>query len=163
MSWDSIAPGKIVYKEEARKVFLNEEGNVDWAKVQQRWDHLKPIKLSLANKFWTEEVAKKAAVLSNDDQQRLLDVMLGGLCNEDSGVGAYATRPEDYDNFGFYLEPLIRTYHGIEGDTKQTHDWNIPVGEYVLSNIDPSLKEVSMRARVARNVKGWNLPPSMDK
>ena len=163
MSWDSIAPGKIVYKEEARKVFLNEEGNVDWAKVQQRWDHLKPIKLSLANKFWTEEVAKKAAELSNEDQQRLLDVMLGGLCNEDSGVGAYATRPEDYDNFGFYLEPLIRTYHGIEGDTKQTHDWNIPVGEYVLSNIDPSLKEVSMRARVARNVKGWNLPPSMDK
>ena len=25
------------------------------------------------------------------------------------------------------------------------------------------MKSVSMRARVARNVKGWNLPPSMDK
>ena len=89
--------------------------------------------------------------------------MLGGLTNDDSSVGAYATSPEDYDKFSFYLEPLIREYHKIEGDTKQTHDWNIPVGEYVLTKIDPRLEEVSMRARVARNVKGFNLPPSMNK
>ena len=88
---------------------------------------------------------------------------MGGLCNDDSGVGAYATRPEDYDVFSFYLEPLIRAYHGISGDTKQTHDWDIPVGEYLLTKIDPKLEKVSMRARVARNVTGWNLPPSMDK
>jgi creatine kinase len=25
------------------------------------------------------------------------------------------------------------------------------------------LKDVSMRARVARNVEGWNLPPKMSK
>ena len=89
--------------------------------------------------------------------------MMGGLCNDDSSVGAYATRPEDYDVFSFYLEPLIREYHKIEGQTKQSHDWSIPVGEYVLTKIDPRLEEVSMRARVARNVKGWNLPPSMNK
>jgi arginine kinase len=89
--------------------------------------------------------------------------MMGGLCNDDSSVGAYATRPEDYDKFSFFLEPLIREYHKIDGQTKQTHDWNIPVGEYVLTKIDPRLEKVSMRARVARNVKGWNLPPSMDK
>ena len=88
---------------------------------------------------------------------------MGGLCNDDSGVGAYATRPQDYDTFSFLLEPLTREYHGISGDTKQTHDWNIPVGEYLLTKIDPKLEKVSMRARVARNVKGWNLPPSMDK
>jgi arginine kinase len=87
--------------------------------------------------------------------------MMGGLCNDDSSVGAYATRPEDYDKFSFFLEPLIREYHKIDGQTKQTHDWNIPVGEYVLTKIDPRLEKVSMRARVARNVKGWNLPPSM--
>lgn len=45
--------------------------------------------------------------------------MMGGLENDDSSVGAYATRPEDYDIFGFYLEPLIRDYHGIQGATKQ--------------------------------------------
>lgn len=37
------------------------------------------------------------------------------------------------------------------------------MGEYVLTKIDPRLEKVSMRARVARNVKGWNLPPSMNK
>jgi arginine kinase len=65
--------------------------------------------------------------------------MMGGLCNDDSSVGAYATRPEDYDIFSFYLEPLIREYHKIEGQTKQVHDWNIPVGEYVLTKINPKL------------------------
>ena len=61
------------------------------------------------------------------------------------------------------METLIRDYHKIEGATKQTHDWNIPVGEYVLTKISPKLQKVSMRARVARNVKGFNLPPSMNK
>ena len=158
-----ISPGQIVFIEQARKLFLDEKGEVNWPKVQERWDYPKTKKESLANKYWTPEVAAKAKELSSDDQKRLLDVMMGGLCNEDSGVGVYATRPEDYDNFGFYLEPLIRAYHGIEGDTKQTHDWKIPTGEYVLTKIDPKLEKVSMRARVARNVKGWNLPPSMDK
>jgi len=32
-----------------------------------------------------------------------------------------------------------------------------------LTNINPNLTEVSMRARVARNVVGWNLPPKMNK
>ncbi len=32
-----------------------------------------------------------------------------------------------------------------------------------MTKIDPKLEKVSMRARVARNVKGWNLPPSMNK
>lgn len=121
------------------------------------------MKVCLANKYFTKEVGDKARTLPDGDQQRLLDIMMGGLCNDDSSVGAYATRPEDYDVFSFYLEPLIREYHKIEGQTKQSHDWNIPVGEYVLTKIDPRLEKVSMRARVARNVKGWNLPPSMNK
>jgi len=69
----------------------------------------------------------------------LLDIIKGALFNEDTSIGIYATRPDDYDFFGFYLEPLIREYHKIEGATKQTHDWNIPVGEYVLTKIDPAL------------------------
>lgn len=64
--------------------------------------------MSLANKYFTEEVMKKAKEMPQEDQQRLLDVMMGGLCNDDSGVGAYATRPEDYDVFSFYLTPLIK-------------------------------------------------------
>lgn len=33
----------------------------------------------------------------------------------------------------------------------------------MLTKIDPKLEKVSMRARVARNVVGYNLPSSMDK
>jgi len=44
---------------------------------------------------------------------------MGGLENDDSSVGVYATRPEDYDLFSFYFEPLIREYHEIQGDTRQ--------------------------------------------
>jgi creatine kinase len=44
--------------------------------------------------------------------------MIAGLTNDDSSVGIAATRPEDYDIFLFYLEPLIREYHKIEGQTK---------------------------------------------
>ena len=81
---------------------------MEWTKVQNRWKELKDIKCSLANKYFTEEVVKKAKEMPQEDQQRLLDIMMGGLCNDDSGVGAYATRPEDYDVFSFYLEPLIK-------------------------------------------------------
>ena len=135
----SDASGRIVFIGEARKAFLDEKGEVDWETVQERYDQLRNIKVSLANKYFTKEVKEKAKTLSQEDQGRLLDVMMGGLCNPDSSVGVYATRPEDYDNFGFYLESLIKTYHNIEGNTKQTHDWNIPTGKYLLKEVNPEL------------------------
>lgn len=121
------------------------------------------MKVCLANKHFTEEIIQKAKALLDADQQRLLNIIITGLSNDDCSIGAYASRPEDYDEFGFFWEPLIRDYHKIEGETKQTHDWNIPIDEYVLTKLDPKLEKVSMRARVARNVKGWNLPTSMSK
>ncbi|CAD8081301.1 unnamed protein product [Paramecium sonneborni] len=154
---------KIFEKKDVRKLYLDENGNVDYTKIQARWDELKKVKVSLGNKHFTQEVVEKAKKLDQQDQQRLLDIMIAGLTNDDSSVGIAATRPQDYDFYSFYLEPLIREYHKIEGQTKQEHDWDIPVGEYVLTKIDPKLEKVSMRARVARNVDGYNLPSSMDK
>ncbi|MCA9366922.1 hypothetical protein KC887_01495 [Candidatus Kaiserbacteria bacterium] len=153
----------IVFKEEARAPYLTTDGNVDWNKVEARWTELKSVKESLGNKHFTPKVKLWAEGLSPENQQRLLDVMLGGLSNDDASVGVYATRPEDYVEFAPYLEPIIREYHKIEGEVTQRHDWNIPVGVYELTDIDPSLRDVSMRARVARNVAGWNLPSSMDQ
>ena len=66
---------------------------MDYGKIDARWKQLKNIKVSLANKFWTDQVVNKAKELPQEEQQRLLDVVMGGLCNDDSGVGAYATRP----------------------------------------------------------------------
>jgi creatine kinase len=37
------------------------------------------------------------------------------------------------------------------------------MNKYLLTNINKNLKNLSMRARVARNVAGWNLPPKMSK
>ena len=151
----------IVFQEEARKQYLDKVGSVDWNKVTARLAELAKVKQSLANKHFNQEVRVWAESLSHEDQHRLLNVTLSGLSNDDASVGAYAMRTEDYEAFAPWLEPLIREYHGIDGDTKQEHDWDIPVGEYLLTKIDSSLTEVSMRARVARNVSGWNLPSSM--
>ena len=153
---------QVVFKDEARAPYVK-EGNVDWGKVSDRFRALKDVKVSLGNKHFTPRVREWAEGLSPDQQQRLLDVMAGGLSNEDASVGVYATRPSDYSELGRYLEPIIREYHNIAGDVAQAHDWNIPVGVYDLRLVDPSLSDVSMRARVARNVSGWNLPSSMDK
>ena len=95
--------GKYIFIDEARLAFQKENGDVDWNLVKQRWAELKGIKESLAAKFYTDEVHRKAQTLSQGDQKRLLDIMMGGLCNSDSSVGVYATRPEDYDVFNFYL------------------------------------------------------------
>jgi len=103
MSWPALEKGKIVFIDDARKLFCDADGKVDWKKVQERWDYLKTIRVSLANKYWTPEVCEQAKKLDAPDQVRLLNIMMGGLCNEDSGVGAYATRPEDYDQFSFFL------------------------------------------------------------
>ncbi len=156
-----LKSGTIIYKDEARKLFLTDDGNVDWDKVSERNEYLRPIKESLSNKHFTSEIKSWAIFLSPELQLRLLDMMLGGLCNEDSNVGVYIANTEDLEIFGQYLEPIIRDYHKIEGDVRQEHDWSIPVGEYLLNEIDSSLSDVSMRARVARNVAGWNMPSSM--
>lgn len=84
---------KVVFMEDARKQYLDGEGNVDWDKVEARWLGLRSVKTSLGNKYFTKEVSQKARELDQILQQRLLNVMMGGLCNDDSSVGVYATRP----------------------------------------------------------------------
>jgi arginine kinase len=46
----------VVFLEDCRKKYLNEEGNASWDAVQARWDELKNVKISLANKFFTNNV-----------------------------------------------------------------------------------------------------------
>lgn len=36
-----LAPGKIVFLEDARRVFSTPTGNPDWSKVQARWEDLR--------------------------------------------------------------------------------------------------------------------------
>ena len=85
--------GKYIFIDEARLAFQDGNGDINWDLVKLRWAELRKTKESLAAKFYTNDVHIKAKTLSKADQKRLLDVMMGGLCNVDSSVGVYATRP----------------------------------------------------------------------
>jgi creatine kinase len=151
---------KPVSKEDAIRAFVV----VDWQIVVHRFSEQRDAgNVSLANKHFTDEVLEWAQKLPREMQLRLLDIIISGLANDDAQVGAYLTRPQDLEDFAFYLDRIVREYHGIVGDTRQEHDWDIPVGEYELTRIDPGFGKVSMRARVARNVDGWNLPSAMGR
>ena len=65
--------------------------------MAERWAQLSKVKVSLANKFFTKEVQQQAEKLPQEKQQILLDIMMGGLENDNSSVGVYATAPSDYD------------------------------------------------------------------
>lgn len=98
-------------------------------------------------------------------QQRLRKVIASGVQNENSSMGAYAMAPDDYDQFAPLLDAMIRDFHGIPADAAiaQPHDWDVDAVACNLGAIDPALKEVSMRVRVARNVASFPLPGAMSQ
>jgi creatine kinase len=42
-----------VFKADARKLYLDENGNVDYDKITARWAELSKVKVSLGNKYFT--------------------------------------------------------------------------------------------------------------
>ena len=98
-------------------------------------------------------------------QERLRKIIASGVQNENSSMGAYAMAPDDYDQFAPLLDAMIRDFHGIPADRPiaQPHDWNVGAVACDLGAIDPALKEVSMRVRVARNVASFPLPGAMSQ
>ena len=100
--------------------------------------------------------------LSPELQERLTRVIISGVKNPDSQMGAYAMHPDDYDVFQPYLDKLIRDYHGIEGNLRQTSDWDTG-GALDLTAIDASLADTSMRVRVGRNLSDFPLPGAMNR
>lgn len=103
--------------------------------------------------------------LDESARLRLERVIRTGIGNPDSQMGAYAMNPDDYDLFAPMLDPMIRDFHGIPAQTAiaQKHDWDTSRMSCDLAAIDPTLKDVSMRVRVARNVSTFPLPGAMSK
>ena len=58
---------KCVFKEEARKAYLDASGKVDLVKVQARWNELAKVKQSLGGKFFTAQVVEKLKTMSEED------------------------------------------------------------------------------------------------
>ncbi len=105
------------------------------------------------------------AALTPDLQRRLIAVMKTGIENPGSQMGAYAMQPDDYQQFAPMLDQMIRDFHGIDpgGEICQPTDWDSSQLACDLGAIDPRLKQVSMRVRVARNLASFPLPGAMSK
>ena len=103
--------------------------------------------------------------LDPGDQARIRKIIASGFENPDSSMGAYAMDTTDYDRFASLLDPMIRDFHRIPAGSKisQPHNWNTSSRDCDLATIDPGLKNVSMRVRVARNVSTFPLPGAMNK
>ena len=103
--------------------------------------------------------------LDDPSRKRLRRIIISGIENSDSQMGAYAMNPEDYDRFSPMLDPMIRDFHGIPAQTAIAHkaDWDTGAMSCDLAAIDSCLKDVSMRVRVARNVSTFPLPGAMSK
>ncbi len=103
--------------------------------------------------------------LDDPTRRRLERVIASGIENPGSQMGAYAMSAEDYDLFAPMLDPMIRDYHGVPAGADIAHeqDWDGAGTSLDLSAIDPRLKDVSMRVRVARNLGTFPLAGAMDR
>lgn len=105
------------------------------------------------------------ALASDEIKARFLSCVRTGYENPDSGLGCYAMAPNDYEEFNFFFDQVIRDYHSAAPDAVHVTDWDASaVGENgVLDVTKLGLDELSMRVRVGRNLAAFNLPGNMDK
>ncbi len=100
-----------------------------------------------------------------EQQEILYKCTKTGVENPDSGLGAYAMTPDDYETFTEFFDRLIRDYHNADKKAKHVTDWDASkVGNNgVLDVTELGLDELSMRVRVGRNLTQFNLPGNMSK
>ncbi len=130
------------------------------------FEQIKTIKKSnpdnLMARYFSEEYFLS---LDENKQERFIKIINSGIENPDSQMGAYAMAANDYADFAEFFDLLIRNYHQIPNEKKieQSHDWEFSNSVCNLSEIDERLIDVSMRVRVARNIKDFPLPGAMNK
>ena len=117
---------------------------------------------NLCTKFLTREIFD---AYGDDEKAVLYRCVNTSIENPGSSVGCYAMQPNDYSTFGKFFDPLIRQYHGATAGAIHVTDWDVSaVGEGGVLNVaELGLGELSMRVRVGRNLKQYNLPGMMDK
>jgi len=140
---------------------------MDAAESQAIFDKIAEIKTSnpgnRAIKYFNKEEFDK---LGDDaTKARFLACVRTGYENPSSGLGCYAMAPNDYEEFNFFFDKVIRDYHSAAPDAVHVTDWDASgVGENgVLDVTKLGLDELSMRVRVGRNLASFNLPGAMDR
>jgi hypothetical protein len=101
-------------------------------------------------------------------QQRMIACARSGFENADSGMGAYAIQPDDYDTLTPYLDACIRRYHKVEAGKKHVNNWSLAgvpglPSDGKLDVTKLGLGELSMRVRTGRNLKQFPLPGGMSQ
>jgi creatine kinase len=94
-----------------------------------------------------------------------------GIDNPDSGLGCYAQTPADYTKFAGFFNMVVRDYHGdmpegAPGTKVHESSWDASaIGENGVLDVRKLgfEDELSMRVRVGRNLKQYNLPGKMDQ
>jgi hypothetical protein len=156
--------------EEMEKLMTGLPGGGDAPSSSGKWDdflsQLDTVRTNYPEnrtaKYLTRQVFNS---FSPEQQEFLYRCAKSGVENPDSSLGCYAMRPNDYREFSAFFDPLIRDYHKASKDAKHITDWDASaVGENgVLDVTKLGLSELSMRVRVGRNLKRFNLPGAMDK
>eukprot|EP00923_Selenidium_pygospionis_P009475 GHVN01016188.1.p1 GENE.GHVN01016188.1~~GHVN01016188.1.p1 ORF type:complete len:392 (-),score=79.09 GHVN01016188.1:140-1315(-) len=110
---------------------------------------------------------KEAEGLSDDEVRTFYKCVRTGIENPDSDLGCYAMRPVDYEKFRGFFDLVIRDYHADEtGQKKHESSWDASaIGEKGVLDVRKLgfNDELSMRVRVGRNLKAFNLPGAMDR
>eukprot|EP00899_Mesostigma_viride_P006796 jgi/Mesvir1/16117/Mv08402-RA.1 len=106
--------------------------------------------------------------LDEDKKRRLLQICRSGYENPDSGMGAYAMNPNDYEEFKPFMDKIIRKYHKVPVGQKHVTDWSLKgvaglPADGVLDLTKLGLGTTSMRVRVGRNLSSFPLPGAMSK
>ena len=89
------------------------------------------------------------------------DQINSGVANLDSSNGVYASEEEAYTLFGKLFDPIIEEYHAPY-KLADKHTSDMDPEKVDAPNLDPEGAFIrSTRIRVARNLKGHGLPPSV--
>ena len=126
-------------------------------------DLLKPEVSSALKCFLTFEVFEQLKDKKTSRGVTVLDCINSGLVNLDSSIGIYSGDEESYKLFGPLFDPLIEDYHQPY-KLSDGHQSNMNPDEVKAPNLDPEGKFIrSTRIRVARNLKGYGLSPTLEK
>lgn len=105
--------------------------------------------------------------LSDEDLVTFYRCVRTGIDNPDSGLGCYAMTPSDLEKYAGFFDKVIRDYHGdASGSKKHETNWDSSnIGDNGVLDVRKLGfdSELSMRVRVGRNLKQYNLPGAMDK
>eukprot|EP00117_Sycon_ciliatum_P024483 scpid99603/ scgid20539/ Arginine kinase len=111
----------------------------------------------------TKEVFEELKDVKTERGVTLKDCINSGVQNQDSSIGVYLGDEESYTAFGSLVNPIIEEYHSGYKVT-DSHPADFDPSHLDAPNPDPDNEfVVSTRIRVARNLRGYGLTPTLGK